>query len=458
MLYPKKMSMLLDWKDGSKEVAMNNNLLRLSIFKIMMYLNWAMVIFLSYNMYVSLNKISTSMHAAEFLQSVSYLPPAPWIIPVFAMGAYAVMLFLIDIQSIVKIHQYIFNIVQIVMGIVVIAALQMNYNGIILLVAAHLLGNYKGNKNKLVFLAGSGTLLLIFDFHLCSQFLHITSFETCIQYYRSVYVSILLMIKNIGYSLNIILFIVYAISLLREQIDENEKVQELNNQLNSANEELQRANKELENYAKDSERMAQTKERNRLAREIHDTLGHTLIGIISGIDAALTILPISTEKTKEHLEVIREVARRGITDVRRSVNALRPDALDRADLLSAIQETIEQMSTASNVKINFTNDAGRLKFSEDEEDIIYRIIQECITNAIRHGKATIVDIYLQRQYSVLTIRIKDNGIGVKELKYGFGFTHMEERLEMINGSLYTESEDGFLVVAKIPIRWGEEND
>lgn len=435
-----------------------NNILRLSIFKIMIYLNWAMVIFISFNMYSSLKKISRSMHAAEFLQGVSYLPPTPWTIPVFAIATFGIMILIIEIQGSWQMPQYILNIIEIALGIVVIVFLQMNYNGIILLVAAHLVGSYKGNKNKLMFLAGSGTLLLIFDFQLCSQFMKITSFETCIQYYRSFIVSLLLMIKNIGYSLNIILFIVYTIALLREQIDENEKVQELNNQLNAANEELQLANKELENYAKESIHMAQTKERNRLAREIHDTLGHTLTGIISGIDAALTILPLSTEKTKEHLEIIRDVARHGITDVRRSVNALRPDALDRTDLLSAIKETVEQMATASNVIINFINDAGRLKFSEDEEDIIYRIIQECITNAIRHGKATIVDIHLKREYSILTIRIKDNGIGVKELKYGFGFTHMKERLDMINGSLQTESKDGFLVVAKIPIRWGEEND
>ena len=106
----------------------------------------------------------------------------------------------------------------------------------------------------------------------------------------------------------------------------------LNNQLNSANDELKYVNMQLSEYAKESEKMAETKERNRLAREIHDTLGHSLTGIITGIEACTTLMDVAPEATKEQLKAIAEVARQGITDVRRSVKALRPDALESQTL------------------------------------------------------------------------------------------------------------------------------
>lgn len=434
---------------------MDTNVIRLTVFRIMKMLNLTMVIFLSLVTFVSITKVSKSMNAKGFLEGVSQLPPVPWTVPVLAIGGCIVLLCLMDIQRYFGVYQWIAIFGQIFFGMVVIFSLQMNYNGIILLVAAQLLSHFKEHKEKLAFLALTSVFLLIFDFHLCEKFMKIISFEACTQYYKDVVSSLLLVCKSIGTTCNMILFIMYTILLLREQIDENEKVQDLNEQLNLTNIELQHANHELAVYARESERMAQTKERNRLAREIHDTLGHTLTGIIAGLDAALAILPISTEQTKKQLELIGDVARKGMTDVRRSVNALRPDVLERQDLLSAIQQTILEMSTTSNVEIHLNNEISKFKFNEDEEEVIYRIIQESITNSIRHGKATKVDIHMKKEYSIIILEIKDNGVGAKEIKQGFGLTHMMERLEMLKGELHVESKDGFMVRAKIPIRWGE---
>lgn len=437
---------------------MNTGSKRITIFQIMKLLNLTVVIFLSLVMCISLEKISISMHAKEFLQSIEHMPPVPWLMPVVSIGACLLLIFAIDIQRFEIIPQWACISVQIVLGFVVIYALQMNYNGIILLIAAGLIEQFKDQKDKLIFLAGICLFILIFDYHICENFMRITSFETCIQYYRNVVSSVLIAGKNTVVSVNIILFIIYTVFLLREQIDENVKIHELNEQLNNTNLELQRANTELEIYARETAKMAETKERNRLAREIHDTLGHTLTGIIAGIDAAIAIQSIAPEQSREQLEMIGDVARQGMTDVRRSVSALRPDVLEKEELLSAIEHTVKEMAAASRVDINFTNDAGKLIFNEDEEEIIYRIIQESITNSIRHGKASQIDIHIKREYSVITITVKDNGIGTDEISYGFGFTHMKERLDMIKGDLYLESKDGFLVVAKIPIRWGETND
>ncbi len=147
-----------------------------------------------------------------------------------------------------------------------------------------------------------------------------------------------------------------------------------------------------------------------------------------------------------------------MTDVRRSVNELRPDALEQRDLLSAIHKMISQMSATSKVEITLDNSAGRLTLGEDEEEVIYRIIQESITNSIRHGKADKVRIWMTREYNIVTITIKDNGVGAPNIEPGFGLAHMKERLDMLGGKIHVDGSDGFCLMAEIPIRWGKEND
>ena len=207
-----------------------------------------------------------------------------------------------------------------------------------------------------------------------------------------------------------------------------------------------------------SERMAQTRERNRLAREIHDTLGHTLTGIATGLDACLALVEVSPEQTKKQLELLSKVSREGIKDVRRSVNELRPDALDRLNLRQAIQEMVQAMSQISDVQIHFQTDQERLQFDADEENAIYRVIQEGITNAVRHGHAKEIWITLSRREQEVLLVIHDNGVGAAEIKKGFGTRHMKERIEMLQGTVTFDGSDGFTVTARIPIRWSETYD
>ena len=99
-----------------------------------------------------------------------------------------------------------------------------------------------------------------------------------------------------------------------------------------------------------------------------------------------------------------------------------------------------------------------LKFDEDEEMAIYRVIQESITNAVRHGEATTIWITIKRQNSVLQLQIRDNGKGCKEIKNGFGTKHIRERIGMLGGTVAFDGSHGFVVNAEIPIRWGETYD
>ena len=144
--------------------------------------------------------------------------------------------------------------------------------------------------------------------------------------------------------------------------------------------------------------------------------------------------------------------------MRRSVKALRPDALETLDLKRALIQMMEETKCSTGVDILYEIGTKLKSFDKDEEDIIYRIVQESITNAIRHGKAHKIWVRIDRSFKMLEIHIKDDGIGCSNIQKGFGLHHMEERLSMLHGSLSYHGNDGFTVDAQIPIRWGTEGE
>ena len=158
------------------------------------------------------------------------------------------------------------------------------------------------------------------------------------------------------------------------------------------------------------------------------------------------------------MNIISEVARQVLKDVRRSMKKLRPDTLEKESLENAIQKLITDARETSKVSIEFQSFLPVLQFEEDEEDTIYRIIQEGITNAIRHGHATRIFINIKKVDIWLVVRIRDNGTGCAEIKKGFGLTHMNERVEMLHGTVRYSSNNGFQIIARLPIRWRNEDD
>jgi len=300
--------------------------------------------------------------------------------------------------------------------------------------------------------------ILIADYELISINFKLYSINDYISFYDSAVQQSLMAFYNTIISINIILFIIYCISVIQNQRGTIDEVNTLYEKLSKANEELQTANEQLKEYSKITEKMGETRERNRLAREIHDTLGHTLTGILAGLDASLTTIDISPQETKKQLEMIAEVTRSGINEVRRSVNQLRPDALERLNLESAIWKMISDVETVTNTRVTFVSKVPNLKFDADEEDTIYRVIQESLTNAIRHGKATHVRIQIEGAEGEIILTIKDNGIGCQHMKKGFGTRHIVERIQMLHGKVEFDGTDGFTVTARIPIRWGEDYD
>ena len=418
-------------------------------------LNFAAVALLCVFIHVTTGKILARYDARAFLDGVATIPANPGNnlkICLFLMGI-LVLTFLL--RQFMKELQNRWIVVTLILDMAVcggvIFQLDFNYNGLLLLVFANVIAFVKDGKLKLFFVALAIGGYLVADYELLSIYMPLYNIDDYIRYYSSSTQQYLFSVYNVMISLNIILFIVYCVYVINAQRGTIEEVNQLYH-------ELQTANEQLKEYADMSERMAQTRERNRLAREIHDTLGHTLTGIATGLDACLALIEISPEQTKKQLLLLSKVSREGIKDIRRSVNELRPDALERLSLEVAIRKMVTDMSDVSDVRIYFETDEKHLKFDEDEENAIYRVIQEGITNAVRHGRARSVWITLKRINGEILLTIRDDGVGCEEMKHGFGTKHMKERIEMLRGTVVFDGQHGFTVTARIPIRWGETYD
>lgn len=295
------------------------------------------------------------------------------------------------------------------------------------------------------FLSAMIVVYLFCNMDAATSALHAVTLKQYLAFYSLHTRSVLQLVIESLSALEMILFILYMVLFISQQTSEKQEILNLNQQ-------LQQANEQLRIYAEESAHTAQVQERNRLAREIHDTLGHVLTGITAGADACIQMMDDSPEMARHQMELIADTARNGMNDVRRSVKALRPDSLEKENLSGALNKMCTSMAQSSGAQIQLEESLAGLTLSQDEEDCVYRTVQEGITNAIRHGHATRVQVRCHIEDGVLEVSVRDNGIGCKSVTPGFGLQHMQERMLMLGGTFWYENSDGFCIRAEIPLR------
>ncbi len=223
-------------------------------------------------------------------------------------------------------------------------------------------------------------------------------------------------------------------------------------ELNDKNHELSALNDELEKYAATVEELAVARERNRIAHDVHDTLGHTMTLLISILEVANITLKSDRETTGEKIKEAVKTARGGLKELRRSITGLVPEKLSTNNLVTSLKNMFEDYRL-SGVEIDFNVEGREPSNINNYSDTVYRLCQEALTNSVRHGKAKHVNIMMRFDTSVIKIFIFDDGIGCKDIKKGFGLTGMEERLKKVDGTIVygSDGESGFNIRVEIPI-------
>jgi signal transduction histidine kinase len=214
-------------------------------------------------------------------------------------------------------------------------------------------------------------------------------------------------------------------------------------------------------------------ERNRMAREIHDTLAQGFTGIVMQLEASESALDMGRpELVRERLDKARELARASLGEARRSVWALRPQALEQQSFVSALRATAIALTAGTSIRLVLDADEALGAVPAELEADLLRVAQEAIANSVRHASAHTLQIRVHDDGQRLELGVRDDGLGFDgavtrhDDGSGFGLTAMRERMERHGGQLIvrTAPGQGAEVIARVdrrlarrPLPYGSEN-
>ncbi len=217
-------------------------------------------------------------------------------------------------------------------------------------------------------------------------------------------------------------------------------------------------NQKLQDAAKNKGEEVIKQERMRITRDMHDSCGYAFVNIIALMDAAESKGQKNWQETETLYKTVRNLAAKSLQDTRKTLHTLREIKNPIEKTIDSLYEIKTLFHKITAIKINL--DTGNLKkdYGRSINEVLTPIIQEALTNAVRHGRATEISIYLWDESNQLTLIVQDNGVGSMQIIKGIGLAGMEERLEKIGGSLKTTSaeEGGFRLKILIPLPYYEE--
>src|SRR6478752_6650572 len=199
-------------------------------------------------------------------------------------------------------------------------------------------------------------------------------------------------------------------------------------------------------------------ERQRMAREIHDTIAHGLTGVVTQLEAAQAATD-RPEQQRRHIENAAGLARESLIEARRSVEDARgPEALEASSLPDALASVVRSWSAINEIPVEVTTTGEAVVLHPEIESALLRTAQEALQNVARHANATRVGVTLSFMGDVVTLDVRDDGVGFEvsegraRSSDGFGLTAMRQRISRVAGTLAIESEPGggTAVSARVP--------
>jgi signal transduction histidine kinase len=216
--------------------------------------------------------------------------------------------------------------------------------------------------------------------------------------------------------------------------------------LRNQQESLETANKNLAHYASTREQLATSQERNRLARELHDTLAHTLSGLSVQLETLKAYWDIDKEAARSILDKSLASAHSGLEETRRALKALRASPLEDLGLTLALKNMATEIAYRGRLNLNLNIPEKIPSLSPDIEQCVYRIAQEALLNAVNHSQARNLSVSLEYENEKIKLLVSDDGIGFDSEKNhknsSFGLTGMQERAQLVRGTLSIHSKHG----------------
>ncbi|MEM7118086.1 MAG: sensor histidine kinase [Chloroflexota bacterium] len=228
--------------------------------------------------------------------------------------------------------------------------------------------------------------------------------------------------------------------------------------LENAHQQQQVANQKLARYATAVEQLATSHERNRLARELHDTLAHSLSALAVQLSAVRRLWSVNPEKAQSLLAQAETATRTGLDEARGALRALRATPLETFGLIPALQQVAELAAQRGDWTLTCQLPQDLAPLPKHIEQAIYRIAQEALENVVRHAQATAVSLSVVVEETAVLLTVEDNGRGFDVVKAiegdsFWGIAGMRERAAMLGGTceIATDVGEGTKVVAELPI-------
>ncbi|MCC6188422.1 MAG: sensor histidine kinase [Anaerolineales bacterium] len=219
--------------------------------------------------------------------------------------------------------------------------------------------------------------------------------------------------------------------------------------------ELRSAQAELEAArARDAE-LAALQERERLARDLHDSLGHALVSISVQLEAIQRLYRVDPERAAEQVEALKGVTRAAMDELRRSLEGLRTPGLGERPLAEALRALSVETGARSGLEVSCHVAGEAQRLSPPVAEALWRVAQEALTNVARHARAQRVEVRLEVAPTAAVLRVHDDGRGLANGADGgpghYGLQGLRERLEGVGGELSVRSEGGVAVEARVPL-------
>lgn len=208
--------------------------------------------------------------------------------------------------------------------------------------------------------------------------------------------------------------------------------------------ELLDAHRQLKQYTDEVNRLGVVEERNRIARDLHDTLGHNMTALIMQLQMAEHLLKEDPPKAESLLNDSTRTAKDSLAGIREVVQTLRGSgtALTPAE---SIRRLVDEFSAKTGVDIQLDIQGDKAIRDSAANIAVYHIVQEAITNAVRHGKAGRISIGLHYSVDSISFIVRDNGTGAEAVKEGYGLKGIRERAEAFRGKVEFGTGDGFYI-------------
>lgn len=228
-----------------------------------------------------------------------------------------------------------------------------------------------------------------------------------------------------------LLFFIFILFAYRALKVEKIKVDRLNKELELSYNKLIEQSEEIE-------KLTIAKERNRVAGEIHDNLGHSLVALNMNLDVAEKLMDSDMDKTRELLYKAKTLSKESMGSLRKAVYALKEEY--SITLTERLKVIIDNIQSTGSIEIILNIDEEIEGLSLEHKNVIYNCIKEAITNSIKHGKAEEISIDIEVKQNIASIIVKDNGLGCIDLVKGNGLMGIENRIKKINGKVDFDCE------------------